>query len=272
MGDYGRDRVVGRAGLELLALRERGQSNGKSQRPHSRSSRRDTRGVRPRSVGWRSCPSTISALPRACTSSAIGKRYDSKAVVGAAIGRLPGRTPLRAPDSTGGLASVVRVLERLGYIVMDERPGRNQGWAPEEIILALDLYLTHNQLGKKDVEVVELSVTLNHAHHEPERPDAEKWRIPMGSALNLAEFRHLIPATRAAECPALANSTGSSSSGSVRTRTSSAASRPHSCRRRRRPKTTCRSRLSQSPTAMTPTLHPARESPRCPFPSSNTTR
>ena len=51
-----------------------------------------------------------------------GKRYDSKAIVGAAIGRLPGRTPLRASEFTGGVASVVRALEKLGYTVVDERP------------------------------------------------------------------------------------------------------------------------------------------------------
>lgn len=122
-----------------------------------------------------------------------GKRYDSKAVVGAAIGRLPGRTPLRASEFTGGVASVVRVLESLGYLVIDERPPRNPRWAVEEIILALDVYLTHGQLDDQDAEVVELSAILNALAIHPERPDAERWRNPNGVALKLANFAHLDP-------------------------------------------------------------------------------
>ena len=122
-----------------------------------------------------------------------GKRYDSKAIVGAAIGKMPGRAPLRASEFTGGVASVVRVLRELGYTIIDERPARNPRWAPEEIILALDLYLTHNQLDDQDAQVVELSATLNALSIHPERPDAERWRNPNGVALKLANFAHLDP-------------------------------------------------------------------------------
>ncbi|WP_306750103.1 hypothetical protein [Saccharothrix yanglingensis] len=40
-----------------------------------------------------------------------GRRYPSKAIVGVAHGFLPGRRVLRPRDFTGGIASVVRVLE-----------------------------------------------------------------------------------------------------------------------------------------------------------------
>ncbi len=122
-----------------------------------------------------------------------GKRYDSKAVVGAAFGRLPGRTALDSGHFTGGVASVVRVLEKLAYVVIDERPARNPRWAPEEIILALDLYLTHGQLDDRDAEVVELSATLNALEVHTERPDAERWRNQNGVALKLANFAHIDP-------------------------------------------------------------------------------
>ena len=79
-------------------------------------------------------------------------------------------------------------LRSSGYIVVDERPARNPRWTPEEIILALDLYLTHDQLDDRDAEVVELSATLNALDIHPERPDAERWRNPNGVALKLANF------------------------------------------------------------------------------------
>jgi hypothetical protein len=122
-----------------------------------------------------------------------GKRYESKAVVGAAIGRLPGRTALRSGDFSGGIASVVRALDRLGYTVIDERAPRNPKWATEEIILALDLYLTHGQLDDTDPEVEELSVALNALNIHPSRPDAGRWRNPNGVALKLANFAHFDP-------------------------------------------------------------------------------
>ncbi len=46
-----------------------------------------------------------------------GKTYDSKAIVGAAHGFLPGQEPLAAPDFSGGAATVGRLLSRLGFEV-----------------------------------------------------------------------------------------------------------------------------------------------------------
>jgi 5-methylcytosine-specific restriction protein A len=46
-----------------------------------------------------------------------GKTYDSKAIVGAAHGFLPGQEPLAASDFSGGAATVGRLLSRLGFQV-----------------------------------------------------------------------------------------------------------------------------------------------------------
>src|SRR5690242_18240381 len=43
-----------------------------------------------------------------------GKTYDSKAIVGAAHGFLPGQEALAASDFSGGAATVGRLLSRLG--------------------------------------------------------------------------------------------------------------------------------------------------------------
>jgi 5-methylcytosine-specific restriction endonuclease McrA len=58
-----------------------------------------------------------------------GKSYDSKAIVGAAHGFLPGQSPLRARQFSGGEATVGRLLRRLGFIVpvgdVSESAGRS---------------------------------------------------------------------------------------------------------------------------------------------------
>ena len=46
-----------------------------------------------------------------------GNRYDSKAIVGAAHGFLPGERPLAAGEFSGGEATVGRLLRRLGFTV-----------------------------------------------------------------------------------------------------------------------------------------------------------
>lgn len=46
-----------------------------------------------------------------------GKPYDSKAIVGAAHGYLPGQKPLTAGQFSGGEATVGRLLRRLGFTV-----------------------------------------------------------------------------------------------------------------------------------------------------------
>lgn len=48
-----------------------------------------------------------------------GREYDSKAVAGAAYGHLPGGTPLRASEFSGGESHIVGVLRALGFTVVD---------------------------------------------------------------------------------------------------------------------------------------------------------
>jgi 5-methylcytosine-specific restriction protein A len=50
-----------------------------------------------------------------------GRRYDSKAIVGAAHGFLPGQGPLRARDFSGGADHAVGLLKWLGFVVVDEQ-------------------------------------------------------------------------------------------------------------------------------------------------------
>lgn len=51
-----------------------------------------------------------------------GRHYDSKAIVGAAHGHLPGRQPLSAGGFSGGAAHAVSLLRGLGFTVLEEIP------------------------------------------------------------------------------------------------------------------------------------------------------
>ena len=56
-----------------------------------------------------------------------GKTYDSKAIVGAAHGFLPGREPFAAADFSGGAATVGRLLSGLGFQVTQAMSGLTAG-------------------------------------------------------------------------------------------------------------------------------------------------
>ena len=62
-----------------------------------------------------------------------GKTYDSKAIVGAAHGFLPGQEPLTAHDFSGGAATVGRLLSRLGFEVTQAVPGLTVGELIEQL-------------------------------------------------------------------------------------------------------------------------------------------
>lgn len=63
-----------------------------------------------------------------------GKRYDSKAVVGAAYSKqFPDKEPLRASDFSGGAQSVRRTLERLGFVVEHDYTAANVRKAFQQI-------------------------------------------------------------------------------------------------------------------------------------------
>ena len=120
------------------------------------------------------------------------KRYDSKAIVGAAHGYdLPDQGPLPADGFSGGEATVARLLESLGFEV--QRPPRNPPWTEEELILALDVYLHCGAVGKKHPEVLALSRTLKSLDIHSKRPDRHRFRNPNGVGLKLANFAALDP-------------------------------------------------------------------------------
>ncbi len=56
-----------------------------------------------------------------------GKRYDSKAIVGAAHGHLRGRSALAAEAFSGGVATVGLLLRQLGFAVVDTVAGQDDG-------------------------------------------------------------------------------------------------------------------------------------------------
>jgi 5-methylcytosine-specific restriction enzyme A len=62
-----------------------------------------------------------------------GKSYDSKAIVGAAHGFLPGQKALAASDFSGGAATVGRLLSRLGFEVTQTVPGLTTGELIEQL-------------------------------------------------------------------------------------------------------------------------------------------
>lgn len=60
-----------------------------------------------------------------------GRMYDSKAIVGAAFGyQYPEQGPLRPDEFSGGKATVVRLLQSLGFDVV-ERPQRDRTRNPD---------------------------------------------------------------------------------------------------------------------------------------------
>lgn len=72
-----------------------------------------------------------------------GKRYDSKAIAGAAHGYARSDLgPLQPIQFNGGEATVKPVMERLGFSVVNTNP-RNPDWCRDELILALNFYLKH---------------------------------------------------------------------------------------------------------------------------------
>lgn len=122
------------------------------------------------------------------------RRYDSKAICGAAHQYIDdGVRPLGPHEFSGGEATVVQVLRRLGFEVQVLR-GRSEGWAEEERILALDLYLRRGTPGRNDAEVLALSAALAEGAFHPDAGTRANFRNPNGVAMKLANFAALDPA------------------------------------------------------------------------------
>jgi len=133
-----------------------------------------------------------------------GHRYDSKAIVGAAHGHLgTGASPLAASEFSGGEATVANLLRRLGFEVVNERDGdpakeRNPMWTRDELILALDLYMTNptSPPGKTSKAVIQLSDVLNRLGAQLGRDPAGTYRNPNGVYMKMMNFRRFDPAVR----------------------------------------------------------------------------
>lgn len=61
-----------------------------------------------------------------------GRHYDSKAILGAAHGFLPGQQPLAASDFSGGVAHAAGLLRSLGFDIAEEHPVT--GLAPDDLV------------------------------------------------------------------------------------------------------------------------------------------
>lgn len=126
-----------------------------------------------------------------------GKRsYDSKAVVGAAFGYLPGRPdPLRSNEFYGGQPSI-RPLLREGFSFDSPgevaKQGKNPLWTREQVILALDLYMKHNgrDPGPNHPNVLEVSALLRQMASEA---GLTTYRNPSGVVMKMMNFRSVDP-------------------------------------------------------------------------------
>lgn len=124
------------------------------------------------------------------------ERYDSKAIAGAAHGYLMGREPLESSAFSGGEATVVKTLQELGFVVeLGIQQPRNTPWVRDELILALELYLTNSGSppGKSSIEVARLSLLLKQLGAVLGFPMGEDHRNPNGVYMKVMNFRRFDP-------------------------------------------------------------------------------
>lgn len=121
-----------------------------------------------------------------------GNRYPSKAIVGAAHKFIDGK-PLSADSFSGGEATVVQRLRQLGFEI--EVLERNPDWTRDELILALDLYLSNpsNIPGKASAEIITLSNLLNKMHRLSGGEITPTFRNPSGVYMKLMNIRAIDP-------------------------------------------------------------------------------
>jgi 5-methylcytosine-specific restriction enzyme A len=131
-----------------------------------------------------------------------GKNYDSKAIAGAAHQFIAGGSEPLSPDQfSGGEQTVARVLRRLGFDLREtgtEPQHRNEPWSRDELILALDLYMTNpaSPPGKSSKEVQDLSSLLNRLAQQLNRggTHATTYRNANGVYMKMMNFRRFDPA------------------------------------------------------------------------------
>ncbi|MCM6775322.1 hypothetical protein NDR87_16415 [Nocardia sp. CDC159] len=130
-----------------------------------------------------------------------GKRYDSKAIAGAAHGFLTGREALRPSDFSGGDATVARQLRALGFEVSngitsaDEDGRRPPTWVWDELVLACDLTASNgwHELDVNDPRVVELSELLRRLPIHPEHLRGGNFRSVGSVRRKMTNLAHCHP-------------------------------------------------------------------------------
>lgn len=114
-----------------------------------------------------------------------GEFYPSKAIINAAHYVVMDDLKQKGRGYSGGLATMVPVLERLGF----EYTAGKVNWDREEMILALDLYMRDPQPGKTSKEVAEVSSLLRKRAQQLGRTIHPKFRNSDGVYLKMMNFR-----------------------------------------------------------------------------------
>ncbi|MGX1806045.1 hypothetical protein ACWIGI_10035 [Nocardia sp. NPDC055321] len=143
-----------------------------------------------------------------------GRRYDSKAIAGAAHGYLPGRDALLPADFSGGEATVATTLRGLGFEMHTgrvEHPSDEIGglrsadsspasprlppWAWHELVLACDLTARHgwHELDVNHKEVVALSNILRRLDIHPGAADNARFRSRGSVRRKMMNIAHCHP-------------------------------------------------------------------------------
>lgn len=119
--------------------------------------------------------------------------YDSKAIAAAAHGFVPNSSPLDWRDFSGGKAGAARLLIDLGFEV--QSPALNADWTREELILALELYLSDpvSPPGKTSPEVADLSKFLGALGVRTGASRNDDYRNANGVYLKMMNFRRFDP-------------------------------------------------------------------------------
>ncbi|MEV7548482.1 HNH endonuclease [Amycolatopsis sp. NPDC089917] len=106
-----------------------------------------------------------------------GREYDSKAIAGVAHGYLPGRNALPASEFSGGLETVVKLLQDRGFEV---RPQRSPVWLEAELVLACDVVARNDWrlVRSHDPRAVELSRLLQSLPLHPLESRGPTFRNP----------------------------------------------------------------------------------------------
>lgn len=122
-----------------------------------------------------------------------GREYASKAILGVAHRFLPGRVALTAYDFGGGKTDAALRLRKLGFDVTG--PGRNPPWVKDELILALELYLTNpaSPPSQTSRPVRVLSDLLNKMHQLNGAAKGTTLRNTNGVYLKMMNLRALDP-------------------------------------------------------------------------------